>query len=82
MKLSVNRGNSAARQLKRALADSEGGDSRLVNYVDDVLERCEACRPFCEAPHVPIAGTSAVSTFNDWHMWIFVFWMLLLRYVV
>ena len=29
------------------------------------MEHCDVCRAFDEAPHVPIAGTSTVSTFNE-----------------
>ena len=37
----------------------------MVNFVDDVLDHCDVCRAFDEAPHVPVAGTHAVSMFNE-----------------
>ena len=58
-------GRASATQLKRVLVNSEGGNSHLVNNVDEVLECCDACRAFDMAPHVPIAGTSAVSMCNE-----------------
>ena len=65
MKLHVNRGHVSARQLEEALEDSGGGNSHLMNYVDEVSEHCEVCRPFDKARQVPIAGTSTVSIFNE-----------------
>ena len=34
----------------------------MVNYVGEV---CDVCRAFGETPHVPIAGVSTVSMFNE-----------------
>ena len=65
MKLHVNWGHASATQLKRVLVDSDGGTSHLANYVDDVLGNCDVCTAFDKAPHVPIAGTSAVLMFNE-----------------
>ena len=39
--------------------------SRLVAHVDGVLGNCEVCRAFDKAPHLPVAGTSSVSCFNE-----------------
>ena len=39
--------------------------SHLVNHVDAVLENRDARRALDMAPRVPIAGTSAVSMFNE-----------------
>ena len=39
--------------------------SHLVNQVDKVLETSDVCRAFDKAPHIPIAGTTAVSAFNE-----------------
>ena len=73
-KLRVNWVGASARQLKRVLADSESGNSELANYVDEVPEHGEICQVFDKAPHVPTAGTPAVSMFNekvqvDLHFW-------------
>ena len=57
MKLRANWGHASAHQLKRALMDSEGDNSRLANYVDEVLEHCETFRAFDKARQFPIAGT-------------------------
>ena len=46
------------------LVDSNGENMHLVNYVNGVLERRSICRALENAPHVPIAGTSTVSTLN------------------
>ena len=64
-KLHANWGHAAASRLKRVLADSECGNSNLVNFADDVLEHCDVCKAYEKAPHVPIAGTSPASTFNE-----------------
>ena len=61
----VNSGHESATQLKRVLVDPDGGASHSVNHVDDVLGNCDVCRAFAGAPHVPIAGTSAVSMCNE-----------------
>ena len=65
MKLHANWGHASATQLKRVLVDSDGGMSHLVNQVDQVLETCDVCRAFDKAPHIPIAGTTTVSAFNE-----------------
>ena len=41
-----------------------GGNFRHT-CVDEVLARCEVCRAFEKWPHVPVAGTSTVATFNE-----------------
>ena len=63
--LHVNRGHASATQLKRALVDSANGTSHLVPRVDEVLENCDVCRAFDKAPHVPIAGATTASAFNE-----------------
>ena len=60
-KLHVKRGHASARQLKRVLVDLDGQNMHLADSVDEVSERCEVCRSCDKAPHVPIAGTTAVS---------------------
>ena len=65
MKLHANWGHASASQLKRILVDSDSGMSHLVAHVDGVLDTCEVCRAFDKAPHLPIAGTSSVSCFNE-----------------
>ena len=45
-------GHALAQQLKGILVDSVGGDMRLANCVDEVLEHCGVCRSFDTAPHV------------------------------
>ena len=39
--------------------------SHLVNHVDAASETCDVCWAFDKAPHIPIAGTSTVSAFNE-----------------
>ena len=65
MKLHVNWGHASVSELKRALVDSEGSHSHLVNFVDETLEHCDVCRAFDKALYVPIAGTSMASEFNE-----------------
>ena len=36
-----------------------------MNFSDDVLGHCDACKDFDKAPHDPIAVTSTVSMFNE-----------------
>ena len=48
-----------------ASVDSENGNSHLVNFADEVLEHCDVCDALDKAPHVPIAGASTASVFNE-----------------
>ena len=61
----VNWGHVSTSQLKRLLVDSEGGNSYLANFVDDVAEHCDVCKALEKAPRVPIPGATTVSMFND-----------------
>ena len=45
--------------------DSDSGNAHRVNYVDEVLGRCEVRRASDKAPHVPISGTPTASMFNE-----------------
>ena len=65
IKLHVTWGRAPANQPERVLADSESGNSHLVNFADGALEHCDACKAFEKAPHAPIAGTLRVSMFNE-----------------
>ena len=65
MKSHANWGHASATQLRRVLVDPDGGMSHLVNHVDKALETWGACRAFDKAPHIPIAGTTTVSAFNE-----------------
>ena len=62
--LFVTWGHASAQQLKRVLTDSDEGSMHLVNYVDEVPQQCDLSRASDNAPHVPIAATSAAPTFN------------------
>ena len=64
-KLHVRWVRASANQLTRVLVDSDGGMPHLANYVDEVLENCEVRWAPDKAPHVPIAGTCAVSMFTQ-----------------
>ena len=64
-KLHVNRGRPSAQEIKRVLVGSGGDNLHLLRHVDEVLERCDVSRSSDRAPHVPIAGTSAVSMSNE-----------------
>ena len=78
MKLHVDWVHASARQLKRAPADSESGNSHMANYVGEVLE-CEICRACGKAPHVPIAGASTASVYSEKVQADLLFWMIFLR---
>ena len=64
-KLHVNWGHVSARRLKRVLADSGGVTMGLANCADEALGQCEMSCDFDEAPHISIAGASAVPTLNE-----------------
>ena len=49
----------------RVLVESEGGNSHLADRAGEVLESCDVCEAFDKAPHVPTAGTSTASMFNE-----------------
>ena len=51
MKLHVNWGHASARERKRVLVDSGGGNSHLGNSADAALEHCEIRRALDKAPH-------------------------------
>ena len=65
MKLRVSWGRASANQLMRVLKYPESGNSHSVNFVGEGPEHCAVCKAFEKAPHVPIAGTSTVSMFNE-----------------
>ena len=44
--------------------DPDRENAHVVSNVGEVLERCGVCCASDKAPHVPIAGTPAVSKFN------------------
>ena len=60
----MNCGHASAQQLERASLDSDVGSMHLVNNVAEVLEQREVRRVFDKAPHVPVAGNSAVSMYD------------------
>ena len=65
MKLHINWSHASATQVKRVLVDAEGDTQCLLQHVDGVVSQCDTCKPFEKAPHIPIAGTSTVSMFNE-----------------
>ena len=65
MELHVSWRHASAQPSEMALLDSDGESMHSVNSVGEALDRCDVCRAFGTAPHVPIAGTPAVSTRND-----------------
>ena len=64
-KLYLNWDRASAQQLKRVLANSDGGNVQLLACADEVSGQPEVCRASDEAPRVPIAGASAGSMFSD-----------------
>ena len=78
VKFRVNWGHASAQQIRRVLVDPEWDKSHLLQHVDGVLGHCEVRRAFGSAPHVPFAGTSAVSTFNE-ELYVDIFRMKSLR---
>ena len=65
MKLHINWGHASATQIKRVLVDAEGDTQSLLQHVDEVASQCDTCKAFEKAPHIPFAGTSSVSMFNE-----------------
>ena len=51
-RLQTNWGHASARQLKRVLADAEGGNRRLSGRAYEAPSRREVCRALEEAPHL------------------------------
>ena len=48
-----------------AADDSDGEITGLPGCVAEMPQHCEASRAYKETPHLPIAGTSSVSPFNE-----------------
>ena len=65
MKSHATWGFASARQWRRALADSAGGNMHSVTCVDYVPAQREVCRAFDKASHVPVAGTSTLAMFTE-----------------
>ena len=65
IKLHANWGHASAQQVRRVLVDSVGEPIGLLGFVAEVLQHCDVRRAFGEAPHLPVAGTSPVSPFNE-----------------
>ena len=61
MRLHVNRGHAAARQVIRLLVVFEGGARRFLRRVGRLLSQREARRAFDKTPHAPVARTSTVA---------------------
>ena len=55
MGLRVKWGHASAQQLGRVLVDSDWDNMRPPTNADEVLEQCEVCRSFDEAPRVSFA---------------------------
>ena len=63
-KLHAKWGRVSAQQFKRLSAVLDRDNMNSLNFVDELLARCEVCRAFEKAPRTPIAGTCTVSTSN------------------
>ena len=64
-KLHARWGHASVRRLKWFPVDADGDSQRLLGCVSGVLGPCEVCRASEEAPHLPVAGTSAAPPFNE-----------------
>ena len=64
-KLHLRWGHASAQKIKRVLVDAEGGNLSLLRHVEEVVNQCDVCKAFDEAPRAPIAGTSAVAMLNE-----------------
>ena len=58
-------GRASATELKRALVDADNMRDVEIKVVDEVANQCGVWMVLDQAPHVSIAGTSAVSAFNE-----------------
>ena len=65
MNFNVNSDHASAQQLTRVLVDLDEEQMHLSNFADGATEHSDVRCAFDEAPHVPIAGTSTVSIFNE-----------------
>ena len=74
VKLRVDRGDAAARQMERVVAESDGKTIGLVRNGDGVLGQCETCCAFDGARHTRIAGTPAASVFCEKMQVVRFFW--------
>ena len=64
-KLHGNRGHASASQLKRTLACADGVSGAVLKVADSVGDKCDVRADLDQAPHLPAAGTSLVSAFNE-----------------
>ena len=64
IELHASWGHASAKQLQRALADSEGNSMHLLTCVDGVLERREVCQAFRKAPRAMVAGAPTAAAFD------------------
>ena len=64
-KLHVDWGDASAQQSNRVPAASDWDKMHLLACADEVSEQLEVCGASYKALHVPTAGTSAISTFNE-----------------
>ena len=60
----VNRGNTPASQLKCILKDADGVGVAAPKVAGSVVEECDICAAFDEAPHLPVAGSLLVSALD------------------
>ena len=65
MQLHVNRGHFSAQQWNRELADSDWRTVGLFSFTNQAPQRFDVCRASDLAPHLLIAGTSTVPSFNE-----------------
>ena len=56
---------ASASQLTRILVDAESVSNTALKVAGDEVVQCEVRQVFDVAPHLPIAGTSVVSVFNE-----------------
>ena len=63
--LHPNWGHASANHLKQISATAEGANERLLARADEVVNQREVCQALEKAPHLPVAGSSPVLTFDE-----------------
>ena len=57
--------HASAYQVLRILVGAEGANKPLLDFADEVVGPCEVRQAFDMAHHVPVAGASSASSFNE-----------------
>ena len=65
LNLRINWCRATAHESTQILINAEKARERSLAGVDQVVGTCEAGRASAKGPHLPVAGTSSVSAFDE-----------------